>query len=184
MFNRFLQIIPALCFLVFAGQAQTTSPSPTPAQVGKSYSSLEIPRPATTAPQFPSPVTFTDISAASGINFKHVASVTSIKYLPETMSAGVALIDFDNDGRLDVFFTNGAEIVENMPKNKQPEKTDAKYWNRLYRQKPDGTFEDVTEKAGVKGEGYGFGAAVGDYDRDGFADLYVTRYGGATLYHN
>lgn len=178
--------ILAFCLLPFAfynsGQAQT--PSPTPVQVGKSYTSLDIPRPATTAPQFPSPVTFTDFSAASGINFKHVASITSIKYLPETMSAGVALIDFDNDGRLDIFFTNGAEILENMPKNKLPEKTDAKYWDRLYRQKTDGSFEDVTEKAGVKGEGYSFGAAVGDYDRDGFADLYVTRYGGATLYHN
>ena len=65
-----------------------------------------------------------------------------------------------------------------------PDKTDPKFWNRLYRQKPDGTFEDVTEKAGVKGDGYSFGAAVGDFDRDGFQDLFVTKYGGATLFHN
>src|SRR3982751_2766007 len=65
-----------------------------------------------------------------------------------------------------------------------PYKSDPKYWDRLYRQKPDGTFEDVTDRAGVKGVGYSFGVAVGDYDRDGFADLFVTRYGGATLYHN
>ena len=184
MKNSLQSIIFGFCVMVFAQHAAAQTPSPTPVQIGKSYSSVDIPRPSTTAPQYPSPVTFTDFSPASGINFKHAASVTSIKYLPETMGGGVALIDYDNDGRLDVFFTNGAEILENMPKNKVPEKTDAKYWDRLYRQKADGTFEDVTEKAGVKGEGYSFGVAVGDYDRDGFQDLYVTRYGGATLYRN
>ena len=172
----------ALCFSSFAIQAQT--PSPAPAQTGKSYTTEQLKRPATTAPQFPSPVTFTDISALTGINFKHAASVTSQKYLPETMSAGVAMFDFDNDGRMDLFFTNGAEITDPMPKGKLPEKTGAKFWNRLYRQKTDGTFEDATEKAGVKGDGYSFGAAVGDYDKDGFADLFVTRFGGATLFRN
>jgi hypothetical protein len=183
MICRLFQLICFLTFCVILASGQASTPTP-PVQTGISYSSQDLKRPATTAPQFPSPVTFTDFSVASGINFKHSASVTSVKYLPETMGAGVALIDFDNDGRLDVFFTNGAEILENMPKNKAPEKRDAKYWNRLYRQKADGSFEDVTEKAGVRGEGYAFGTAVGDYDRDGFQDLYVTHYGGATLYRN
>ncbi len=156
----------------------------TPAPTGKSYAVEEIKRPATTAPQFPSPVTFTDITARAKINFKHAASPTAAKYLLETMGAGVGLIDFDNDGRLDIFFTNGAAIAEKMPSGKMPDKRDAKFWNRLFRQKVDGTFEDITEKAGVKGEGYSFGVAVGDVDRDGFADLFVTRYGGATLYRN
>jgi enediyne biosynthesis protein E4 len=162
------------------------APTPTPTATGKSYSAPEAQRspPTTTAPQFPSPVTFTDVTAQTKINFRHYASPTSNKYLPETMSAGVALIDYDNDGRLDVFFTNGAQLLDPMPKGRMPEKTDAKFWNRLYRQKSDGTFEDVTEKTGVKGEGYSFGAAVGDFDRDGFQDLFVTRYGGATLYRN
>ena len=151
---------------------------------GKSYAVEEIKRPAATAPQFPSPVKFTDVTAQTKINFQHHASPTASKYLPETMGAGVALIDYDNDGRLDVYFTNGALIDEKMPKGKMPDKSDAKFWNRLYHQKPDGTFEDVTEKAGVKGAGYGFGAAVGDYDHDGFSDLFVTFYGGAILYHN
>jgi len=182
VFKNFHKVVFVCVFFLTVVSAQ--EPSPTPVQTGKSYSTGEIQRPATTAPQFPSPVTFTDFSTASGIDFKHTASVTSIKYLPETMGAGVGLIDFDNDGRLDVFFTNGAEIVDEMPKGKNPEKTDAKYWNRLYKQKSDGSFEDVTEKAGVKGEGYGFGVAVGDVDRDGFPDLFVTRYGGATLYRN
>ncbi len=156
----------------------------TPAPTGKSYAVEEIKRTATTAPQFPSPVTFTDITARAKINFKHAASPTAAKYLLETMGAGVGLIDFDNDGRLDIFFTNGAAIAEKMPSGKMPDKRDAKFWNRLFRQKVDGTFEDITEKAGVKGEGYSFGVAVGDVDRDGFADLFVTRYGGATLYRN
>lgn len=162
--------------------AQTASPSPVP--TGKSYATDAIIRPVTTASQFPSPVTFEDVSAVSGVKFRHAASVTSVKYLPETMGGGVALFDFDNDGRLDIFFTNGAEILESMPKNKPPEKTNTKYWNRLFHQRSDGTFEDTTEKAGLKGEGYALGVAVGDIDRDGFADLYVTRYGGATLYLN
>lgn len=180
----FLQSVIFLAGVIFASAAVAQQPSPTPVATGKSYSSLEIERPATTAPQFPSPVTFTDITAQTGINFRHYASPTSVKYLPETMGAGVALIDYDNDGRLDVFFTNGAQILDPMPKGKAMEKNDPKYWNRLYHQKADGTFEDATEKAGVKGEGYAFGAAVGDYDQDGFEDLFVTRYGGATLYHN
>ena len=151
---------------------------------GKSYDTDAIKRPMNTAPQFPSPVTFTDITTQTKINFQHNSSPTSQKYLIETMSAGVALIDYDNDGLLDVFFSNGASIKDDMAKNAAPDKTDAKFWNRLYHQKKDGTFEDVTEKSGLKGEGYSFGAAVGDFDRDGFLDLIVTRYGGATLYRN
>lgn len=168
----------------FSVAVAQTAPAPTPVPTGKSYAIEEIKRPATTAPQYPSPVTFTDITAPTKIDFKHSASPTAMKYLPETMGAGVALIDYDNDGRLDVYFTNGALIEEKMPKGKMPDKSDAKFWNRLYHQKSDGTFEDVTERAGVKGAGYGFGAAVGDYDRDGFADLFVTFYGGAILYRN
>lgn len=175
-------ILVLLVVLTAEALAQTALPSPVP--TGKSYTTDEIKRPATTAPQFPSPVTFEDISAASGIKFRHAASVTSVKYLPETMGGGVALFDFDNDGRLDIFFTNGAEILESMPKNRSPEKTNPRYWNRLFRQRSDGTFEDATESAGLKGEGYALGVAVGDIDRNGFADLYVTRYGGATLYLN
>jgi len=97
---------------------------------------------------------------------------------------GVALFDYNNDGLLDVFFANGAPITDPTPKGIVPQKTDATYWNRLYRQKNDGTFEDVTVQAGLQGVGYGMGIAVADYDNDGYEDLFVTAYGGNRLYHN
>lgn len=177
-------VVKSIFVLFFCLLTLTALPAQTSGQTGKSYDTGEIKRPATTAPQFPSPVTFTDITKQTGIEFRHNASPTAIKYLPETMGAGVGLIDFDRDGLLDIFFTNGAAIEEKMPREAKPDKTDKKFWNRLYRQKKDGAFEDVTEKAGVKGAGYSFGTAVGDVDRDGFADLLVTHYGGATLYRN
>jgi enediyne biosynthesis protein E4 len=127
---------------------------------------------------------FVDITQRLGISFRYQSSHTSKKYLLETMGAGVALLDYDNDGRLDIFFVNGAPLRDPTPKNTVPTKTGPEYWNRLYHQKPDGTFEDVTEKAGLQGAGYGMGVAVGDYDNDGFEDLYVTAYGGNKLYHN
>jgi hypothetical protein len=100
------------------------------------------------------------------------------------MGAGVALFDYDNDGKLDLFLVNGAPFADPTPKGIVPQKSDPRYWNRLYHQKTDGTFEDVTEKAGLQGTGYGMGVAVGDYDNDGYEDLYVTALGGNKLYHN
>jgi enediyne biosynthesis protein E4 len=130
------------------------------------------------------PGRFIDSTASSGVHFQHTAFHTSKKFLLETMGSGVALFDYDNDGRLDIFLVNGAPITEATAKGTVPQKTDSKHWNRLYHQKPDGTFEDVTEKAGLQGIGYGMGVAVGDYDNDGNEDLYVTAYGGNRLYHN
>jgi hypothetical protein len=88
------------------------------------------------------------------------------------MGAGVALFDYDNDGRLDIYLVNGAPLSDPTPRGTVPQKTDSQYWNRLYHQKAEGTFEDVTEKAGLEGTGYAMGVAVGDYDNDGFEDLY------------
>ncbi|MCU1303569.1 MAG: ASPIC/UnbV domain protein [Candidatus Sulfotelmatobacter sp.] len=130
------------------------------------------------------PGKFTDITAAAGVHFQHIASHTSRKYLLETMAPGVALFDFDNDGRLDIFVTNGAPLSDPTPKGAVPQKSGPQDWNRLYRQQRNGTFEDVTEKAGLQGVGYGMGVAVGDYDNDGYEDLFVTAYGGNRLYHN
>jgi enediyne biosynthesis protein E4 len=127
---------------------------------------------------------FTDVTAKLGLDYANQASHTSRKYLIETMGPGVALFDYDNDGRLDIFVVNGAPLKDPTPKGTVPEKTGPKYWNRLYHQKVNGTFEDVTERAGLQGSGYGMGVAVGDYDNDGYEDLYVTAYGGNKLYHN
>ena len=138
------------------------------------------------APSAPE-VRFTDVAPAVGLGFEHANSATSNKYLLETMGGGVALLDFDNDGRLDVFFTNGAKLEDPMPAGKAADKSDRRFWNRLFRQNADGSFADVTEKAGLTGmpqDRYGMGAAVGDYDNDGFPDVYVTGYGGNTLYRN
>ena len=130
------------------------------------------------------PGNFVDITQRSHVLFNGQASHTGSKYLIETMGSGVALLDYDNDGRLDIFLVNGAPLANPTPKGTIPQKTGPKYWNRLYHQKPDGTFEDVTEKAGLQGTGYDMGVAVGDYDNDGYEDIYVTGYGGNHLYHN
>lgn len=114
----------------------------------------------------------------------NAASHTSQKYLPETMGGGVALFDYDGDGRLDIYFVNGAKLEDPMPGGKAPDKSDARYWNRLYRNNGDLTFTDVTEKAGVRGHSYGMGAAAGDYDNDGRPDLFVTNLGQNILYRN
>lgn len=99
------------------------------------------------------PPKFIDATSALGLSFRHMASHTSKKYLIETMGAGVALFDYDNDGRLDIFVVDGAPLADPTPKGTIPQKTGPKYWNRLYHQKQDGTFEDVTEKAGLEGVG-------------------------------
>ena len=165
--------------------AQQPSPSPTPERTGRSYSAAELSKtPPNPGPQARSPLTFTDISAQSAVNFIHAASKTSMKYLLETMGGGVAIFDFDNDGRMDLFFTNGAALKDRMSRDELPDKTQPKYWNRLYQQKPDGTFLDVTERAGLKGAGYSMGVAAADYDNDGFVDLFVTGYKSDRLYHN
>ncbi len=169
-------------------QAQTPTPSPSPApqRTGRAYGGggdtmKEAPPPG---PQAPSPVTFADVTAQTKITFRQAASATSQKYLLESMGGGVAMLDYDNDGRLDLYFTNGARLDDPMPKGAAPDKRDPRFWNRLYHQKADGTFEDVTEKAGVQGSGYSMGAAAADYDGDGFTDLYVTAYGSNALYRN
>jgi hypothetical protein len=115
-------------------------------------------------------------SSASGISFQHVNGRSNDYYLPETTGAGCGFLDYDNDGWMDIYFVNGGKcdfFVPNPPLR-----------NALYRNNRDGTFTDVTEKAGVLGGGYGMGCAVGDYDGDGFPDLYVTQYGRSILYHN
>ena len=179
----------ASSLMVFFGSfsaivAQQPTPTPTP-RAGRSYSVGELPKtPPSPGPKAPSPVTFSDVTRLSRIAFVHAGSPTSQKYLLETMGGGVAIFDYDNDGRMDLFFTNGAALRDPMSKDEQPDKREPKFWNRLYQQKGDGSFIDVTERAGLKGEGFSMGVAAADYDNDGYVDLYVTGYGENHLYHN
>ena len=122
---------------------------------------------------------FVDVAPRSKISYKSNNSPDSRKYFPKPMCGGIALFDFDNDGRLDIFFTNGAQLPE-------LKKTDPSYYNCLLKQRADGTFEDVTAKAGLLGENldFNFGVAVGDYDNDGYEDLFICSAGRNALYHN
>ncbi len=125
----------------------------------------------------PAVVTFTDVSSPAGITFVHDNAWTTEKYLIESMGAGCAWIDYDQDGLMDLYLVNGAATKAYTPK--QP------LHSALYRNKGDGTFVDVTKSAGVGAEGlFGMGVAVGDYDNDGFPDLFVLGYGRCILYHN
>ncbi len=134
--------------------------------------------PLNAQPTKPKPaISFEDSIDRSGINFILNNSRTPDKHQIETMMAGVAVFDFDNDNLLDIYFANGAALPSFN-------KSDPRFFNRLYRNKGDGTFTDVTDKAGVKGKGYAMGVATGDYDNDGFVDLYVTGVNHNQLFHN
>ena len=125
----------------------------------------------------PVKVQFTDVARQSGITFHHDNAASPEKYLIETMGSGCAWIDYDQDGLLDLYLVNGAATRVYTPK--QPLRS------ALCHNNGDGTFTDVTEKAGVGAEGlFGMGVAVGDYDNDGFPDLFVLGYGRCILYHN
>ena len=123
------------------------------------------------------PIQFENVIEKSKIKFAVKNSVSPQRYTFETMVGGVALFDYDNDGLLDIFFTNGAAIPS-------LEKSDPTYWNRLFHNNGDGTFTDVTEKAGLQGIGYSMGVAAADYDNDGFVDLYLTGLNHNQLFHN
>ncbi len=122
----------------------------------------------------------------AGIDFAHRNSPTAQKYLIETMGGGVALLDYNNDGRLDIFLVNSGKLEDPMKLPANFARREPAFWNRLYRQNPDGSFTDVTAAAGLSdaGNNYGMGVAVGDYNNDGFADLYITNYGRNVLYRN
>jgi enediyne biosynthesis protein E4 len=120
-------------------------------------------------------VTFRDITQKAGIRFVHNNAAFGKKYLPETMGPGAAFIDYDNDGSQDIFLVNGTDWPGHGQKHSTP---------KLYHNNRDGTFTDVTHKAGLDVELFGLGVAVGDYDNDGFDDMFVTALGQSHLFHN
>ena len=121
------------------------------------------------------PITFTDVAPAAGLRFVHDRGATPERRLPEMVGAGLAWLDYDDDGWMDLY------VVQSGPL--PPAKTERSR-GRLFRNNHDGTFTDVTEKAGFRDAGYGMGAIAADYDNDGFVDLLVTGYRGNVLYHN
>src|ERR1035437_2512880 len=123
------------------------------------------------------PIAFEDIAERSGIHFVVDNSVSTSRHQIETMIAGVGVFDYNNDGKPDIYFVNGAAFPDLR-------KTGPAYYNRLYRNNGDGTFTDVTAAAGVAGAGYGMGVAAGDYDNDGFVDLFVPGVNRNILFHN
>jgi hypothetical protein len=133
-------------------------------------------RSSTSSPTPSSSVTFRDVTRQAGIQFKHDNGAFGKKWLPETLGPGVAFIDYDNDGWPDIFLVNGMDWPGHGNKRSTP---------KLYHNNHDGTFTDVTHKAGLDAvEMYGMGVAVGDYDNDGYDDLFVTAYGQNHLFHN
>jgi len=140
-------------------------------------STLSAQKAKTASPPASSVVNFTDVAEKAGLTAQNVfGGVDTKKYIIETTGTGVAIFDYDADGWPDIFLVNGTKL-EGFPPGKGPT-------NRLYRNNHDGTFTDVTAKAGLTSSGWGQGVCVGDYDDDGWEDLYATYYGKNRLYHN
>jgi enediyne biosynthesis protein E4 len=164
---------------ILSAQAPPATPVPRPAlhEAAQPRRAALGKESANTGAPAASTIRFENVIEQSKIKFTLKNSVSPQRYTFETMTGGVALFDYNNDGLLDIFFTNGAAIPS-------LEKSDPSYSNRLFRNNGDGTFTDVTEKAGLEGIGYSMGVAAGDYDNDGFVDLYVTGVNRNQLFHN
>jgi enediyne biosynthesis protein E4 len=146
-----------------------TQTSPKPKSPPRSHSSARI-------VTSPSPAKFVDVTRASGIDFHLTCGTPDKRFIMDSMCGGIAVLDYDNDGWMDIYLTNGSTL-EDMKSGKC-------HAGKLYRNNHDGTFSDVTAKSGLTHCGWGFGVAVGDYDNDGWEDLYLTYLEGAVLYRN
>lgn len=146
------------------------------AEVSGLWPGLRLESPARFTPASPRPLFEEVPPGKSGITWQHVNGRSPEYYLPETTGAGCAFLDYDNDGWMDIYLVNSGKCDFFNP--------EPALRNALYHNNRDGTFRDVTEKAGVAGGGYGMGIAVGDFDGDGWPDLYVTQYGRSILYRN
>src|SRR5215472_9330068 len=149
-------------------KAQPSASSPAPVAVNQAASAAESSAPDPTPSRPSGPIRFTDVTAQAGIHFKYNSGAYGKKLLPETMGPGVCVIDYDNDGWSDILFVNSMD----WPGHKI-----GKSYPALYHNNHDGTFTDVTRKAGLAVEMYGLGVTVGDYDNDGHDDILITALG-------
>lgn len=166
-----------LIYLAFVSSACKESPSNAPSVVQTSEVAVTpSPTPSPTPVRPSGPIEFADVTAQAGIRFKHNSGAFGKKYLPETIGAGCAFLDYDNDGWQDILLVNSMDWPESKKKRKS--------FPALYHNNKDGTFTDVTGPAGLAIEMYGIGVAVADYDNDGHADLYITCVGPNHLFRN
>src|SRR5271157_1990698 len=184
---RQIEMILAVAILLVVGLTVTAqNPVSTPAartpaskHTASARSSTRDPAPQTgAAPALP---TFEDVTEKSGINFRHSFGEQKLSSIMEATGSGCAWIDYNNDGLLDLYVVSG-RYIDGATKFSKRDGVDAT--NHLYRNNGDGTFTDVTAQAGVGGKGFGMGVTVGDFDNDGYEDIYVTNYNSAILYHN
>jgi enediyne biosynthesis protein E4 len=161
-------VLAGVCLLVLIPQRM-----PARAQSHHSPAQQTTPKGKNAAP---SPISFVDITKPAGINFHLTCGDPEKRYIMESMCGGVAVLDYDNDGWMDIFLVDGSKLAD-LKEGKC-------HTGKLYHNNHDGTFTDVTAKSGLSHCGWGFGVAVGDYDNDGWEDLYVTYLDGAVLYHN
>ena len=177
---RIALCLALLPIILIGCKSKSAPPSPQPStEASKSSQPASAPASAPASVSVPArpsgPITFTDITAQSGIHFKHNSGAFGEKYLPETMGSGVCVIDYDNDGWPDILFVNSMNW---------PGRGTGKSYPALYHNNHDGTFTDVTRQAGLAREMYGLGCTIGDYDNDGFDDIYITAIGGSHLFRN
>src|SRR5918996_1561820 len=173
MIPRYLRYALAVC-LFLAGCKQAAQVGPV-ATAPTEQIATASPSPSPTPPRPSGAIEFTDVTNEAGIHFKHNSGAFGKKYLPETIGAGGAFLDYDNDGWQDILLVNSMDWPDNKKRKSFP---------ALYKNNKDGTFTDVTQQAGLGVEMYGIGVAVADYDNDGNDDVYITCVGPNRLFRN
>jgi len=166
-----------IAIVLAAGCSQKPRPRTTEANssVGKAVSGVVFAASPDQAARPSGPIQFSDVTAQAGIHFEYTSGAFGKKYLPETMGPGVCAIDYDNDGWQDILLVNSMDWPGHKKRSSYP---------ALYHNNKDGTFTDVTRQAGLAVEMYGLGCTVGDYDNDGYDDIYITGVGGGHLFRN
>lgn len=173
--TRVIYFLLLATLLLFAGCKKSSPETTATGQASTEQAAVQSAQPTPEQPRPTGPIEFADVTAQAGIRFKHNSGAFGKKYLPETIGAGGAFLDYDNDGWQDILLVNSMDW---------PERKRAKSFMALYHNNKDGTFTDVTGQAGLAVEMYGIGAAIADYDNDGHEDIYITCVGANRLFRN